>query len=95
MDLSKLVIAGLIVEAVWETTKLFWQNGKANYDRIGAVAVGELVAIGANMDFLAAVGLKMNIPYVGMILTGLLISRGANFMHDIMTSLNNVMTRNK
>lgn len=95
MNLLQYVVAASVVEALWETTKMFWQNGKFIHDRVGAVAFGELIAIGSNIDFLAAVGLPMDIPYVGRILTGLLISRGANFMHDLLENLNNIQQKTK
>lgn len=88
------MLAALIVEALWETTKMFWQNGKFSYDRLGALAFGELIAVGCNIDFMNAVGLPTNIPYMGVILTGVLISRGSNFMHDFLDSINNFQRRN-
>lgn len=95
MNLLQYVVAASVVEALWETTKMFWQNGKFSHDRIGSVAFGELIAVGANIDFLAAVGLPMNVPYLGSILTGLLISRGSNFMHDLLGNLNNIQQKTK
>lgn len=95
MNLLQYAVAASVVEALWETTKMFWQNGKFSYDRVGAVFFAELIAIGANIDFLAAVGLPIYIPYVGRILTGLLISRGANFVHDLLGNLNNIQQKTK
>ena len=95
MKILSLVILAMIGEAVWETAKMVWQNGKLSTDRIGAIAIGELLAIGAGMDMLAMVGIPLKIPYVGMILTGLLISRGANFIHDLLSSINNVQQNTK
>lgn len=95
MNVLQYAVAALVVEALWETTKMFWQNGKFSYDRVGSVAFGELIAIGGNIDFLATVGLPMRVPYLGSILTGLLISRGANFMHDLLENLNNIQQKNK
>lgn len=95
MDLLQFATAALIVESLWETTKMFWQNGKFSYDKLGAVLFGELVAIGAGIDFMAAVNLPTKIPYLGMILTGILISRGSNFMHDILGNMNNIHQKNK
>lgn len=84
MTILQFVIAALIVEALWETSKMFWQNGKLSIDRVGAVAFGLLIAVGAGMDFMSAIQLPIHIPYVGMIVTGLLISRGSNWIHDLM-----------
>lgn len=95
MNLMGLLVLATIGEAVWETLKLFWQNGKVNTDRLGALAVGELLSIGTGLDLLNLVGIPMKIPFVGVILTGLLISRGANFIHDILSSINNVQQNTK
>jgi hypothetical protein len=53
------------------------------------------VAIGGKIDFMTAVGVPINIPYAGMIFTGLLISRGSNFMHDLLQNVNNFQQKNK
>jgi hypothetical protein len=95
MNILSLIILALIGEALWETLKLTWQNGKLSIDRMGALLIGELLAIGAGMDLLAMVGVPLKIPYVGLILTGLLISRGANFIHDLLQSINNVQQNTK
>ena len=95
MNIIQYAVAALVVESLWETTKMFWQNGKFSYDRVGTVAFGELIAIGANIDFMDSVGLHIYIPYVGMMLTGLLISRGSNFMHDFLENLNNIQQKTK
>lgn len=96
MNLVQFATVALIVEALWETCKMFITNGKKiNMDRIGAVAFGELIAISGGIDFLASVGINLRVPLVGMILTGLLVSRGANFMHDIVASVGNVYQGSK
>lgn len=84
MNIINLVILALIGEAVWETSKMVWQNGKFSIDRIGAMVIGLLLAIGTGLDLMSMFNIPINIPYVGMILTGLLISRGANFIHDLL-----------
>ena len=92
MNLLSIVVLALIGEAVWETLKMTWQNGKVSIDRIGALLVGLLLSIGTGMDLLEAAGIKMYIPFVGTVLTGILISRGANFTHDIVATINNLQT---
>lgn len=95
MDLSKLVIVALIGEALWETAKLFWQQGKFSTDRIGSVLIGVLLAVLTGLDLFQVIGIPINIPVVGEVLTGILVSRGANFMHDIIGSMNSVYTKSK
>lgn len=95
MNILGLIILALIGEAVWETLKMTWQNGKLNTDRIGALVVGLLLAFGSGIDLMKAFGVPVVIPYLGIILTGLLISRGANFVHDIVSSVNNINQKTK
>lgn len=87
MDFSNVIILGLIGEALWETLKLVWQNGKISVDRIGTIVIGVLLAVGTGLDIMNIIGIPMRIPYVGVVLTGLLLSRGANFLHDIFNSV--------
>lgn len=95
MSILSLIVLALIGESVWENAKMLWQNGKINFDKIGALVIGLLLAIGARVDLLEMVGIHLYIPWLGIILTGLLISRGANFMHDLLTSISNIQNNTK
>lgn len=86
-EMLKLIVLALIGEALWETLKMTWQQGKFSIDRIGALIVGLLLAIGTGLDFFSLVQIPLNIPYLGMALTGVLISRGANFVHDLLKKI--------
>lgn len=90
MEITQLLIVALMAEAVWETLKMLWQSGKFSVDRSGALAVGLLLAIGTRLDLLAFVNIPVFIPYLGVILTGILISRGANFIHDLLRAAANI-----
>lgn len=95
MDLKTLVFVALIVEALWETSKLFWQQGKINIDRVGSVLIGILLAILIGLDVFKLIGAPIPIPVIGEILTGILMSRGANFMHDIIGSVGGMYNKTK
>jgi len=86
-EILKLIVLALIGEALWETLKMTWQQGKFSIDRIGALIVGLLLAIGTGLDLFALVQIPLNIPCLGMVLTGVLISRGANFVHDLLKKI--------
>lgn len=85
-----LILISLLAESVWETLKMIWQNGKLVIDRVGALVVSVLIAIGTNLDILSLLGVKTFIPYLGVILTGILISRGSNFIHDLLVRVGNI-----
>ena len=83
----KLLVIAATVEAVWETLKMFWQEGKLNVDRVGSAVLGILLCVLADVNFFAIVGIELSIPIVGVVLSGLLVSRGANFVHDLLEAV--------
>lgn len=85
-----LILIALLSESVWETLKMVWQNGKVSTDRIGALVVALLLAIGTRLDILYLLDINTSIPYLGVILTGILISRGSNFIHDLLVKISNI-----
>ena len=81
--LIMLVVVAIIAESVWETLKMTWQDGKVKVDRVGALVVSMLIVFGTRLDMLSLLGIETVIPFLGIILTGILISRGSNFIHDL------------
>ena len=63
---------------------MFWDGDKVDVNRIGSAILGILLCVLANVDFFALVGVELSIPIVGIVLSGLLVSRGANFVHDLL-----------
>lgn len=85
-----IVMIALIAESVWETLKMTWQEGKVSIDRIGALVVALVLSIGVKLDILSLLGINTTIPLLGVILTGILISRGSNFIHDLLVKIGQV-----
>lgn len=90
--LSILVVA-VLVEAIWENIKMVWQNGKLNINMIGALVISVLVAVLTKINIFSALEISINV-YIGSALTGIIISRGANFVHDIFTKVNQLKSNN-
>ena len=90
--LIMLVVVAIIAESVWETLKITWQDGKVKVDRVGALVVSMLIVFGTRLDMLSLLGIETVIPFLGIILTGILISRGSNFIHDLLVRLSNKNT---
>ena len=89
-NLLIIIMITLIAESVWETLKMTWQEGKISVDRIGALVVALVLCIGVKLDILSLLGISTTIPLLGVILTGILISRGSNFIHDLLVRLGQV-----
>lgn len=95
MKIFSLIVVAIVGEAVWENLKMIWQKGKICVDRLGALIVSIILALDTGIDILYLAGVPTKIPLVGGILTGIVISRGANFTHDIVSSINNVFQNTK
>ncbi|WP_300382969.1 hypothetical protein [Clostridium sp.] len=85
-----MIVVSILAESIWETLKMAWDNGKVSIDKIGALVVSLLITLGTKLDLLSLLGLETTIPYMGSILTGIIISRGSNFTHDLLVKVSNI-----
>lgn len=87
MEYSQILIIALLIEAIWENCKSIWQKGKLSIDMLGALLMSVLVCILTKSDIFALVGIEISIKYVAYVLTGIVVGRGANFVHDLFNKL--------
>lgn len=87
MEFLHFILLAIIVESVWESSKLVWEEGKLNIDRIGSITVGLAVTLVYQVDLIRMAGISQRTTYLGFILTGIVISRGANYAHDLLNKL--------
>ena len=85
-----VAVAALFVEALVETIKPLWDPEKRKElpDRGAALGVGMLVSVLGGFDVFEAVGIPLTYfaplgAWPGLVLTGILFSRGAGFIHSI------------
>lgn len=57
---------------------------KFDFDKIGAVLLGIALTVLTEIDFLAGLDVEFSVPYVGSVLSGVLVGGavGAGFIHD-------------
>jgi len=82
-----IMLAAVLVEAVINVIK----NAKELYKDWRywiALVVGVAVAIAYDIDLFRSVGLETEIQFVGAALTGVIVSRGANYVSDILKKIN-------
>lgn len=87
MEYGKLVIIAILVEAIWENLKMVWKEGKFNINMIGSLVLSVAICSFTGSDIFSIVGINLNLPVLGCILTGIIVSRGANFVNDIFSKL--------
>ncbi|MCY6370768.1 hypothetical protein [Clostridium ganghwense] len=91
-----LIFLSMICESIWETIKLAVPYKLPKWgDRLGVIALGILLTTASGVDLMSIIGMPLRTPFLGLILTGLLISRGSNFMHDILSTINNMQQNTK
>ena len=87
-----IFVVAAIVEAVWESLKkifapaINWlENHGFPVDQVGAFLVALLICfgLGSRIDLFVLLGIPLEIAYLGVILTAVLLSRGSNFVHDL------------
>lgn len=86
----QIIVIAILAEAIWENLKMIWQEGKLSIDKLGALIVSVIIAIATQLDIFAILNFNIPIPFIGSFLTGILISRGANCIHDILTKIQTI-----
>ncbi len=93
MDKITLVLMlAVTAEALVEYTKSLvtaFTGGdyKAAVLQLCAAIVAVLLCVLSGADMYAALGVPFSVPAVGMVLTGIFASRGANFVNDLIGKL--------
>ena len=78
-----IILMAIVVEGVVTYVKEWFVDKKVAWQQVLAVALGVLVAVGYGADLFALFGLVSTIPYLGAVLTGVLIARGSNYIFDL------------
>lgn len=76
----------VVVEALTEYIKNITAAGsrKAVWIQLGALVMGIVVCAASGADLFAALNVHFAVPWMGCILTGVFVSRGANYINDLM-----------
>jgi len=84
--IGAIIILAIIIEGVVQAIKGTVPEGaKVPAWTWGVVAavLGIALCLLAGVDLLTVAGITLAAPFVGQILTGVIISRGASFVHDL------------
>ncbi|MCL2812614.1 MAG: hypothetical protein FWD25_12100 [Clostridia bacterium] len=89
--IGAVLLLAVVVEALIQVIKGWLPTGASVvgwlWPVVGAI-IGVALCLLADVDLLHLAGVDLKSPPIGMILTGLLISRGASFVHDIWANVN-------
>ena len=87
-EVSKMLMVCVVLEGIITYINNFFVIGEPHYQMILSLAFGIFIAVAYKIDLLKLANIESEIPYIGSILTGILFSRGSNYIHDILKTLN-------
>lgn len=87
MEFFSILVMAIVVESVVDIIKDVFVNKTVMWQKIVSIVLGIVVAVGFGVDLFAMFGLTSTIPYLGTVLSGLLMSRGANYINDILAKI--------
>ena len=90
-----IIVLAIVVEAFIEYGKSIGKaflagEWKTAVTQLIAIAVAVAMCIATGADLFAVVGLTFAWPWLGVVLTGVIISRGANYVSDFVKRLQGV-----
>ncbi len=86
-DVSKIIMMAILIEGIITYINEFFVSGTAPWQMMLSLILGIFVAIVYNLDLPQYLNLNSSIPYIGNILTGLFISRGSNYLYDLISKI--------
>ena len=86
-DISKLITICILVESMVTYINSFFVVGEPHYQMVLSLIFGIFIAVAYKIDLLKLADIESEMPYIGSILTGVLISRGSNYIYDLMSKI--------
>lgn len=88
MDLYSILIVSILIEALITYFDDIFINKEFHWEQLVSIIIGIFVAIAFQVDLPKVFGLNSVIPLVGQVITGIIFSRGSNYVNDLLTKLN-------
>lgn len=88
-----LFFVAIVTEAIWENLKKLFPetvfiNSIWDYiNRIGSLLTGIGIALLTGVNIFPVIGVSLKVDILGVILTGILLGRGSNYIHDLLSKL--------
>ena len=78
----------ILIEAIITYLNQFFAQENFCWQMAISIVLDIVIAVAYKFDLPACFNLKSNIPYIGSVLTGILLSRGSNYVFDLLNKLN-------
>ena len=84
---GQIFVMSFVTVSIYDIIKSFYKNNKIDINAIVTAIIGVILSVAAQLDVFALLGINFAIPYLGMVLTGLVISKGSNYVYDFITKI--------
>lgn len=88
MNLANIIMMSIFIEALINYFKEWFINKDVIWQQIVALVIGVFLAIAFQVDLPETFGLHSVVPFVGQVMTGIIFSRGSNYVADLIKKLN-------
>lgn len=92
MKWYSLVFVSIVIEGIITYAKTVVVEKQVQWQVVGSMLLGVGCALAFDVDLFAIAGITAAVPYVGQVLTGVLLSRGSNYVYDLLKQLTNAKT---
>ena len=80
----------ILIEAIITYFNQFLVLENFCWQMLFSIILGIIIAVAYKLDLPAQFNLNSQIPYVGCILTGILLSRGSNYVFDLLNKISKI-----
>ena len=87
-----LIFVSIVIEGIITYAKTVVVDKQIQWQVVGSMLLGIGCALAFDVDLFAIAGITAAVPYVGQVLTGVLLSRGSNYVYDLLKQLTNAQT---
>ena len=82
-----ILFIAVIVEGLISYFNMMVKNKKIQYEVVASAAIGIAISLIYDIDLFTLIDINTKVPYIGCILTGILISRGSNYIYDLLKKI--------
>ena len=80
----------ILIEGIITYINQFFVSSSFCWEMLFSISLGIIVALAYNLDLPEYFNIKSRVPYVGCVLTGILISRGSNYIFDLLSKFTQI-----
>ena len=84
---SEIISLSILIESIISYFKEFFVDGNFPLSMLLSLVLGITIAIAYEIDLPKSLGINSKLLFIGNILTGIIISRGSNYIYDILKTL--------